>query len=175
MLIFAFTLVIFVLFQLLMNSWAADFELPFFFSRIAAPSPQHINKCSENLIIKTWPTERGFEIVQEVNVFKDNTLNKPFNFMTSFIKRAPIRTVHPSTTFTVPVPQVSRLKSRSHNCSDREVRPHRDCLMICGPAAHHGGIWLCNSSLQADSTGFWRWCIALRITGFLDFVHRSVF
>jgi hypothetical protein len=26
-----------------------------------------------------------------------------------------------------------------------------------------------------DSEGFWRWCITLRNTGFLDFSHRSVF
>jgi hypothetical protein len=26
-----------------------------------------------------------------------------------------------------------------------------------------------------DSKGFWRWCITLGITGFLDFVHRPVF
>jgi hypothetical protein len=128
MLIFVFTVIRFVLFQVLRNSWAAEFELPIFLSRIAAPSPEHINKCSENLIIKKWPTERGFETVQEVKVFKDNTLNKPFNFMTSFIKRAPIRNVHPSTTFTVCLPQVSRLKSRSSNGGDGGVRPHRDCF-----------------------------------------------
>jgi hypothetical protein len=32
-----------------------------------------------------------------------------------------------------------------------------------------------NSSQQADSKEFWRSCITLRITGFLDFVHRPVF
>jgi hypothetical protein len=26
-----------------------------------------------------------------------------------------------------------------------------------------------------DSKGFWRWCVTLRVTGFSDFVHRSVF
>jgi hypothetical protein len=26
-----------------------------------------------------------------------------------------------------------------------------------------------------DSKGIWRWCITLRITGFLDFSHRPVF
>jgi hypothetical protein len=31
------------------------------------------------------------------------------------------------------------------------------------------------SSLEAESKGFWRWCIMLRTTGFLDFVHRPVF
>jgi hypothetical protein len=28
---------------------------------------------------------------------------------------------------------------------------------------------------QVDSEGFWRWCITLRFTGFLDFFHRPVF
>jgi hypothetical protein len=29
--------------------------------------------------------------------------------------------------------------------------------------------------LHVHSKGFWRWCIILRISGFLDFVHRLVF
>jgi hypothetical protein len=34
-------------------------------------------------------------------------------------------------------------------------------------------IW--HISYHVASKGFWRWCVALRITGFLDFVHRPVF
>jgi hypothetical protein len=30
-------------------------------------------------------------------------------------------------------------------------------------------------TLLSDSNGFWRWCITLRISKFLDFVHRPVF
>jgi hypothetical protein len=32
-----------------------------------------------------------------------------------------------------------------------------------------------NFKTKVDSKGFWRWCITLGITGFLDFVHRAVF
>jgi hypothetical protein len=29
--------------------------------------------------------------------------------------------------------------------------------------------------LQVHSKGFWRWCITLKIFGFVDFFHRPVF
>jgi hypothetical protein len=32
-----------------------------------------------------------------------------------------------------------------------------------------------NRPREVDSKGFWRWCITLRITAFLDFFHRPVF
>jgi hypothetical protein len=32
-----------------------------------------------------------------------------------------------------------------------------------------------NNKSEVDSKGFWRYCILLRITGFLDFVHHPVF
>jgi hypothetical protein len=55
------------------------------------------------------PTERGFEIFLEVKPFKDTTINKAFNFMTSFINRASIRTADPrpnATAFTIDLQQV---------------------------------------------------------------------
>jgi hypothetical protein len=32
-----------------------------------------------------------------------------------------------------------------------------------------------NTIYMVDSKGFWRWCIILRITGFLNFVHCPMF
>jgi hypothetical protein len=57
-----------------------------------------------------------------------------------------------------------KLKSRSSSCSQ-------------GPAT---GLILSkmnqlHSPIQVYFKGFWRWCTALRISGFLDFVHRPVF
>jgi hypothetical protein len=36
-------------------------------------------------------------------------------------------------------------------------------------------IWKQKFLICLDSKGFWRWYIPLRITGFLDFIHRQVF
>jgi hypothetical protein len=112
----------FVLLELLRNSWAAEFVLPIFLSRIPDHSPVHISECSRNLIIKKWPTERDFQIAQRVIVFKDVRLNKPFNVMTSFINRFPITPVHCLS------PEVLRLQLPSRENGGREVRHYRDLL-----------------------------------------------
>jgi hypothetical protein len=43
----------------------------------------------------------------------------------------------------------------------------------CG--LHHLDTKVWRLSQQVDSKGFWRWCITIRITGYLDFFHRPVY
>jgi hypothetical protein len=56
-----------------------------------------------------------------------------------------------------------------------DIESHSDDLKM---QAIKYQIWkrkLMNKIRDVHSKGFWRLCITLRITGFLDFVHRMLF
>jgi hypothetical protein len=57
-------------------------------------------------------------------------------------------------------------------CSDCDVTCERK--PVCWTSLTSSFLEL-NTTVVVDSIGFWRWCIILRITGFLEFVHRPVF
>jgi hypothetical protein len=58
------------------------------------------------------------------------------------------------------------------------VRMRGSTMTRNGAGAWYGAVeynvWMPNHSVDLDSKGFWRWCITIIITWFLDFLHRPV-
>jgi hypothetical protein len=63
----------------------------------------------------------------------------------------------------------------TENISYRRDKMCRSTIMHITHKLNGSGHVLVKTFFLVDSKGFWRWCIILRITGFLDFVHRPVF
>jgi hypothetical protein len=47
--------------------------------------------------------------------------------------------------------------------------------LIPSPTMQIKKLWINQLLKKVDCKWFWRWCITLRITGYLDFVYRPVF
>jgi hypothetical protein len=70
----------------------------------------------------------------------------------------------------------------NYSWPNREYNFHLPCLH-CNLVLNRGDERSTNiqcvspdrTSIWVDSRGLWRWCITLRITEFLDFVHRLIF